>query len=94
MQLDIGWMMTYAVPLAGILQMACIILVCHYRGVMPKISVPKLNKETKKFLLLAGPAILAGGVVQINLLIGRQISSFFDGAVAWLSYADRIYLYR
>ncbi len=91
MQLDIGWMITFAVPLAGVLQMTCIILVCYYKGVMPKISLPKINTDTKKFLLLAGPAILAGGVVQINLLIGRQISSFFDGAVAWLSYADRIY---
>ncbi len=37
------------------------------------------------------PAVLAGGVVQINLLVGRQVGSFFDGAVAWLSYADRLY---
>ena len=91
MQLDIGWMITYAVPLAGLLQMTCIIVVCYYTGVMPKISLPQLNPETRKFLILAGPAVLAGGVVQVNLLIGRQISSFFDGAVAWLSYADRIY---
>ena len=35
--------------------------------------------------------MLAGGVVQINLLVGRQVGSFFDGAVAWLSYADRLY---
>ena len=30
-------------------------------------------------------------MVQINLLVGRQVGSFFDGAVAWLSYADRLY---
>jgi putative peptidoglycan lipid II flippase len=35
--------------------------------------------------------VLAGGVVQVNLLVGRQVGSFFDGAVAWLSYADRLY---
>ena len=29
--------------------------------------------------------------MQINLLVGRQVGSFFDGAVAWLSYADRLY---
>ena len=27
----------------------------------------------------------------MNLLVGRQVGSFFDGAVAWLSYADRLY---
>ena len=35
--------------------------------------------------------MLAGGVVQINLLVGRQVGSFFDGAIAWLSYSDRLY---
>ena len=29
--------------------------------------------------------------MQINLLVGRQVASFYDGAVAWLSYADRLY---
>ena len=91
MNFDVGWMITYAVPIAGFLQMSCIVLVCYYKGLMPKISFPIMNAETRKFLLLVGPAMLAGGVVQVNLLIGRQISSFFDGAVAWLSYADRIY---
>ena len=57
---------------------------------MPRLYLPKLNSETKKFLILAGPAILAGGVVQVNLLVGRQIASFFDGAIAWLNYADRV----
>ena len=45
----------------------------------------------QKILILAGPAILAGGVVQVNLLVGRQIASFFDGAIAWLNYADRVF---
>jgi putative peptidoglycan lipid II flippase len=35
--------------------------------------------------------MLAGGVVQVNLLVGRQVASFFEGAIAWLSYADRLY---
>ena len=29
--------------------------------------------------------------MQVNLLVGRQVASFFEGAVAWLSYADRLY---
>jgi putative peptidoglycan lipid II flippase len=44
-----------------------------------------------RLALIAGPAVLAGGVVQINLLVGRQVASFTEGAVAWLSYADRLY---
>ncbi|MGB3553699.1 MAG: lipid II flippase MurJ, partial [Jannaschia sp.] len=29
--------------------------------------------------------------VQVNLLVGRQVASYVDGAVAWLNYADRLY---
>lgn len=29
--------------------------------------------------------------MQINLLVGRQVASFHEGAIAWLSYADRLY---
>jgi putative peptidoglycan lipid II flippase len=45
----------------------------------------------RRLAVIAGPAALAGGVVQINQIVGRQVGSFFDGAVAWLSYADRLY---
>jgi putative peptidoglycan lipid II flippase len=45
----------------------------------------------RRLAVIAAPAVLAGGVVQINLLVGRQVGSFFDWAVAWLSYADRLY---
>ena len=50
-----------------------------------------MTPELKRLAIIALPAALAGGVVQINLLVGRQVASFFDGAVAWLSYADRLY---
>jgi putative peptidoglycan lipid II flippase len=45
----------------------------------------------RRLVIVATPAALAGGVMQINLLVGRQVASFFDGAVAWLAYADRLY---
>jgi len=45
----------------------------------------------KRLGKLGVPGALAGGVTQVNLLIGTVIASFYTGAVAWLSYADRIY---
>lgn len=91
MQFDMGSAITYAVPVAGVLQLLSIIIVCKSNHLFPNFYFPKITPDTRKFLLLVGPAVLAGGVVQINLLVGRQISSYFDGAVAWLNYADRIY---
>jgi len=56
-----------------------------------KLARPKMTTELKRLLMIAAPAALAGGVVQINILVGRQVASYFDGAVAWLNYADRLY---
>ena len=37
------------------------------------------------------PAALAGGVMQVNLLVGQQVASNFENAVGWLYAADRLY---
>jgi putative peptidoglycan lipid II flippase len=55
------------------------------------LRLPRLTPDMKRLAIIALPAMLAGGVVQINLLVGRQVGSFFDGAIAWLSFADRLY---
>ena len=60
-------------------------------GFALRLRRPRLTPDLKRLLAIAAPAVLAGGVVQINLLVGRQVGSFFDGAIAWLSYADRLY---
>jgi putative peptidoglycan lipid II flippase len=56
---------------------------------IPKFS--KLTPDLRRLLRVAGPALFSGGVIQINLLVGRQVASYYEGGVAWLSYADRIY---
>ena len=45
----------------------------------------------KRVLILAVPTAIAGGITQINLLVGQIIASAQDGAIALLQYADRIY---
>ncbi|MEO1121660.1 MAG: lipid II flippase MurJ, partial [Pseudomonadota bacterium] len=47
--------------------------------------------DMKRLVTLGAPGAVAGGVTQINILIGTTIATFFDGAVAWLTYADRVY---
>jgi putative peptidoglycan lipid II flippase len=37
------------------------------------------------------PGVIAGGITQINIVIGTMIASLQDGAVSHLYYADRIY---
>lgn len=49
-----------------------------------------MTPQVKKLLVLMGPAVLTGGVLQINIQVGRIIASAQDGAIALLQYADRI----
>ncbi len=88
---DIGSALAYAVPLAGIAQLALVWFAAKRAGYPLRIARPHLTPDLKRLAIIAAPAALAGGVVQVNLLVGRQVASFFDGAVAWLSYADRLY---
>ena len=88
---DIGLWQIWSVPVAGIAQLALVWWGAARAGLAIRPRWPRLTPELRRLAVIAAPAVLAGGVVQINLLVGRQVGSFFDGAVAWLSYADRLY---
>lgn len=86
-----GRALAWGVPIAGVAQMALVWVAAWRAGYTIKPRLPRLTPDMRKLAIIALPAMLAGGVVQINLLVGRQVASFFDGAIAWLSYADRLY---
>ncbi|EAQ44360.1 putative virulence factor, MviN [Roseobacter sp. MED193] len=86
-----GTLLVWATLLAGIAQMALVWVAASRAGYRLTPRQPRLTPDLKRLAVIAAPAMLAGGVVQINLLVGRQVASFFDGAIAWLSYADRLY---
>lgn len=89
--MDVGRALIWSVPIAGIAQLALVWWAAARAGFGLKFRRPKLTPELRRLAVIAAPAALAGGVVQVNLLVGRQVASFTDGAVAWLSYADRLY---
>ncbi|MDA8584882.1 murein biosynthesis integral membrane protein MurJ [Rhodobacteraceae bacterium] len=86
-----GTALAFGVVLAGIAQLALVWVAAKRAGFDLKPSRPRWTPEMKRLTIIAAPAMLAGGVVQVNLLIGRQVASYFDGAIVWLSFADRLY---
>ena len=50
-----------------------------------------MTDGVRRLITLGIPGIIAGGVTQINIVIGTVIASLQDGAVSHLYYADRIY---
>lgn len=90
-QRDIGQMLVFAIPFAGLAQLALVWVAARQAGFTLGLGWPRMTPELRHLAVIAAPAALAGGVLQINLLVGRQVASYFDGALAWLTYADRLY---
>ncbi|MCA3509454.1 MAG: murein biosynthesis integral membrane protein MurJ [Rhodobacter sp.] len=88
---DMGLTLAWTVPVTGIAQLGFTWISAHRAGLRFTPGWPRITPDLKRLAIIAGPAVLAGGVVQVNLLVGRQVASFTEGAVAWLSYADRLY---
>ncbi|MEO1238545.1 MAG: murein biosynthesis integral membrane protein MurJ, partial [Pseudomonadota bacterium] len=88
---DIGLTLAITVPIAGAAQLALLWQAAKKAGYAPRLQWPRFTDEMKQLAIIAAPAALAGGVVQVNLLVGRQVASFFEGAVVWLWFADRLY---
>lgn len=90
-----GWptgpVLSWAVFGAGIAQLLLVGVAARRAGMALGLVRPRLTPEVRRLIRLGIPAALAGGVLQINLLVGTQVASYFEGAVGWLWYADRVY---
>ncbi len=88
---DMGLTLAWTVPVTGVAQFAFTWFAAARLGYRFTPRLPKWTPELRRLAVIAAPAVLAGGVVQINLLVGRQVASYTEGAVSWLVYADRLY---
>jgi len=83
--------LAWGVLLAGILQLLFQIAPL---AALKKIPIPRLdfnNPGQQKFLILILPAILAGGIAQINLLVDTIFASLLiTGSPTWLYVSDRL----
>ncbi len=86
----IVWLV-WSIPIAGILQLSLLWIATHRTGIKITLAFPKWNKDIAKLIKIAIPAALAGGVLQINLLVGQLVASQEPGAISFLYFADRLY---
>ncbi len=88
---DVARALIWGVPVAGAAQLALVWWAARRAGFALRPRRPRLTPELRRLVRIAVPAALAGGVVQVNLLVGQQVASYFDKAVGWLYAADRLY---
>src|SRR5262252_5559675 len=88
---DTAYILAWAMTVAGVGQFLWMVIACHRAGMDLHLPWPRLTPEVRRLFRLMVPGIIGSGVMQLNLVIGTQIASWQDGAVSYLSYADRIY---
>ena len=86
----INWLI-WAIPLAGIGQLALTWTAAARAGFTLRPTRPRWNKDMRDLVVIALPAALASGVMQINLVVGQLVASQYENAVSWLFAADRLY---
>lgn len=86
-----GPALVWGVMASGVMQFGAVWWGARRLGIRLRLRWPRLTEDTKKFGALFVPGVIAGGITQINLLIGGAIATFQEGARSWLFYADRVY---
>ena len=86
-----GHYLAWGVFVAGFVQLGALILATIRAGFPLSVRRPRHTENTAKLIRLGIPGIIAGGVTQLNIMIGTIIASYQAGAVSYLYYADRIY---
>ena len=86
-----GVWLTWGTTVGGIAQLAALVWATAHDGMVLRLVWPRLTSRLRRLAALALPGVLAGGITQINIVIGTMIASLAPGAVSYLYYADRIY---
>lgn len=83
--------LVWSIPVAGLAQLALVWRAAGRAGMRLPIVRPRWTPEMAQLVRIALPAALAGGVVQVNLVVGQLVASHTEKAVSWLYAADRLY---
>ena len=84
-----GVIQAWGVFAAGILQLCCCSTALRRNGICAQAALAAHDRRHAPPDPLGIPGIIAGGVTQINIVIGTVIASMQNGAVSYLYYADR-----
>ncbi|MFG6565786.1 murein biosynthesis integral membrane protein MurJ [Sulfitobacter sp. 1A13421] len=88
---EVALWLIWSIPVAGVAQLALTWRAAAQAGFPLRPSRPRWSPDMRAMIVIALPAALASGVMQINLVVGQLVASQYDKAVSWLFAADRLY---
>ncbi len=88
---DTGLVLAWGIFAAGVLQLVLLVDGVRRNGMLLRLRRPRMTEGVRRLVVLGIPGVVAGGVTQINIVIGGMIASFQERAVSYLYYADRLY---
>jgi putative peptidoglycan lipid II flippase len=88
---EAGVALAWGVFAGGVAQLLLLAWGAARAGMGLKLQRPRMTEGVRRLVALGVPGVIAGGITQVNILIGTIIASMQDKAVSWLYYADRIY---
>ncbi|MCB1471965.1 MAG: murein biosynthesis integral membrane protein MurJ [Rhodobiaceae bacterium] len=86
-----GYWLSGGVFIGGVVQLAAVVWELHRAGWLLQLRRPRYTEGVRRLLKLSIPAVIAGGITQINIVVGTIIASLAAGSVSYLYYADRVY---
>ena len=87
---DAGLWLSVGVVVGGVAQLAMVVIALRREGFALGFVRPRWNGRMKRLVTLGIPGVIAGGVTQINIVVGTIIASMQAGAASMLYYADRL----
>ena len=86
-----GIVQAWGVAAAGFLQLWLLLDGVKRNDFWLKLRRPRWSENMKRLVTLGIPGVVAGGVTQLNIVIGTAVATMQPGAVSQLYYADRLY---
>jgi putative peptidoglycan lipid II flippase len=83
---------SWGIVVSGVLQLGLVMFAARRHGLLEGFATPRLSADIRQFFGALGPAVIGSAGSQIAILADTIIASMLPtGAVASISYADRLY---
>ena len=83
--------LAWGIAASGVLQVIVVAVAAAKTGLRLAFRRPRLDQDMRRLLALAAPAVIAGGMAQLTVVLNTVIASLQDRVVSWLYYADRLF---